>query len=204
MSDRAVKIVVYSMIILLGAFVFFFIFNQKVTPGTTNYYNGFDTFEVEQVDSGHGPTYKIKIFVNDNKDPYYVYTRSSPKEVENLYFENNLSSKILSKKEVYVTIDPFQNLTGETTIAALEIDKFIDNRYLFNKPVNSAFTRPYQNYTVKTCEDTNNETAIILLTLGPETKAYSEGECIILQGATQTDIVKLADGLIFKMLRILR
>jgi len=204
MSDRTVKIVIYGMIVLLGAFIFFLFFNQRVSPGTTKYYNGIDTFEVEQVDSQHGPTYKIKIFVDNNTNPYYIYTRSSPQDVEKLDYEYNISSKVLGKNEVYVTIDPFANLTGETTLAALEIDKFIDNRYLFNKPVNSAFTLPYQNYTVKTCDDATNETAVIYLTLGTETKAYSQGECVVLQGLTQTDIVRLADGLMFKMLRIIR
>jgi len=191
-------------VILLGAFIFFIFFNQKVSPGTVKYFNGYDTFEVEQIDAQHGPTYKIKIFVNNLKDPYYIYTRFSPEQTENFYFEKNLTSKVLGKSEVIVTLDPLQNLTGETTIAALEIDKFIDNKYLFNTPVNSAFTRPYQNYTVKTCEDATNETAIIVLSLGPETRAFSDGECVILQGATQSDIVGLADGLVFRMLGIVR
>lgn len=204
MTDRGVKIIVYGMIVLLGAFIFFLFINQRVSPGTTKYYNGIDTFEVEQIDSEHGPTYKIKIYVSNNTNPYYVYTRSSPQEDEKLDYEYNISSKVLGKPEVYVTIDPFENLTGETTLAALEIDKFIDNQYLFNTPVYSAFTVPYQNYTVKTCDDATNDTAVIFLTLGPETKAYSQGECVILQGMTQTDIVKLADGLMFKMLRIIR
>lgn len=204
MSDKTVKIVVYSMIVILGAFIIFLVFNQKVTPGTTKYYNGFDTFDVEQVDSQHGPTYKTTIYVNNNKNPYYIYTRYSPKETENLNFEYNITSKVLGKKEAYVTLDPYANLTGETTIAALEIDKFLDNKFLFSIPVNSAFTKPYQNYTVKDCNDANMNTSIIYLTLGPETKAYSEGECVILQGITQSDIVRLADGLVFKMLKIVR
>ncbi len=204
MDEKKVKIIIYGMIILLGAFVFFLFFNQKVSPGTVKYFNGYDTFEVEQIDSQHGPTYKIKIFVNTNKDPFYIYTRFSPEQAEKFNFELNITSKVLGKNEYFVTLDPYQNLTGETTIAALEIDKFIDNRYLFNKPVNSAFTEPYQNYTVKTCADATNETSIILLTLGPETKAYSDGDCIILQGITQSDIVGLADGLVLRMLGIIR
>jgi hypothetical protein len=204
MSDKTIKIIIYTMVILLGAFVFFIFFNQRVSPGTTKYYNGYDTFEVEQVDSGHGPTYKLKVFLNNNKDPSYIYTRVSPQDTENLNFERNLSSKVLGKKQVYVTIDPYANLTGETTLAALEIDKMIDNRYLFNIPVNSAFTKPYQNMTVKTCADADMNTSIIVLQTGPDTRAYSDGGCVILQGQTQSDIVKLADGLLFRMLNIVR
>lgn len=204
MSDRKIKFIIYGMIIMLGAFIFFLFFSQKVSPGTTKYYNGVDTFDVEQVDSAHGPTYMITIYLNENKEPYYVYTRATPQQVDKLSFDYDLISKVSGKKQYYVTIDPYENLTGETTLAALEIDKFIDNKFLYNKPVNSAVITPYQNYTVKTCADADNETGVIFLTTGPETKAYSQGECVILQGETQTDIVKLADALVFRMLKIIR
>lgn len=204
MSDRTVKIVIYSMIVVLGAFVFFLFFSQKVTPGTSKYYNGYDTFQVEETDTAHGPTYKITIYLSSDKNPYYIYTRASPQQVDKLSFDPNVVSNALSKKKYYVVIDPYQNLTGETTIAALEIDKFIDNKFLFNKPVNSAFTKPYQNYTVKTCADADTDTGIILLTTGPETKAFYDSGCVILQGQTQTDIVNLADALVFRMLKIIR
>lgn len=204
MGDRTVKVIIYGMVVLMGAFIFFLFFRSDVSPGTVSYFNGYDTFEVEQVDSGHGPTYKIKIFVGKNGQPYYIYTRFGPKETESLDFERNLTSKVVGKNQVYVAIDPFENLTGETTLAALEIDKFIDNKYLFNTRVDSAFTKPYQNYTVKTCEDANNETSVIVLTLGADTRAYSVGECVMLQGATQSDITRLADGLAFRMLSIVR
>ncbi|MFH1211048.1 MAG: hypothetical protein V1645_03970 [archaeon] len=202
--DDKVKYLIYGMIIVLGAFIIFLVFNQKVTPGTSKYYNGFDTFDVQQVDSQHGPTYKTIIYLNGNTNPYNIYTRYSPEETEDMNFEFNLSSKVVGKKEVFITLDPFANLTGETTLAALEIDKFIDNSYLFSTPVNSAFTQPYQNYTIKNCEDANETSGVILLQTGPETKAYSQGNCVVLQGATQPDITRLADGLIFRMLRIVR
>ncbi|MEM4266964.1 MAG: hypothetical protein QW404_02830 [Candidatus Nanoarchaeia archaeon] len=204
MSNKAVKMIIYGMIIVLGAFIFFIFFNQKVSPGTVKYFNGYDTFNVEQIDTQHGPTYKTTIYINNDANPYYIYTRVSPADAEKLSFEKGLPAKVIGKKQVYITINPSENLTGETTIAALEIDKFIDNSYLYNTPVNSAFTEPYQDYPIKTCADADNETAIIFLTLGSETRAYSQGECIVLQGSTQSDIVALADGLIFRMLKIVR
>lgn len=192
------------MIVLLGAFIFFLFFNQKVSPGTTKYYNGYDTFEVENIDKDNGPTYKIKVFINSNSNPYYIYTRYSPDQVDELGFSKDSVSKVVGKKEVYLVIDPYANLTGETTIAALEIDKFLDNNYLFSMPVKSGFTKPYKNETVVDCGNANNSTAVISLTLGSETKAYTSGECLILQGKTQSDIVMLADALVFRMLSVVR
>ena len=47
---------------------------------------------------------------------------------------------IYGDEEIYVTLNPNADLSSKATIAALEIDKIIDNEYLYNIPVHSAMT----------------------------------------------------------------
>ncbi|MBU4501042.1 MAG: hypothetical protein KKA79_00500 [Nanoarchaeota archaeon] len=203
-QEKFVKIVIYGGIIVILAFIFTIFFTQKLTPGTYQYVHGMDTFDVQQVGTTEegGITYKIKIFVGNDASPKYIYTRHEPQEMEGLKIANGIK-EILNKKEIYTVINPNEGLTGRTVIAALEIDKFIDNAYLFQIPVKSAFTEKDENnpdYPVMNCESVTEDIGIIWLTLGEETIIKNEEGCIIIQGQTEDDIIKLSDGLIFYLL----
>lgn len=202
-QEKRIKIVVYSLIIIILAFGLFIFFNQKITPGTYKYVHGMDTFEIQQIGTTKdgGITYKIKIYVNEV--PRYIYTRHEPKEMEGLKINPNIKLDIITKKEAYITINPNAELTGKTTIAALEIDKFLDNSYLFKIPTKSAFTEVYEDspdYLIKTCKDTDEDTAIIWLKLGEENVIKEEGGCVILEAQTEEELIRIADGLVFYLM----
>jgi len=204
-KEKFAKIIIYGGIIVILTFLFLIFFTQKLTPGTYTYIHGMDTFDIQQVGTTEdgGITYKIKIFVNNDQSPKYVYTRHEPKEMEGLKIAQGVIQDITTKKEAYVVIDPYEGLTGKTTIAALEIDKFLDNAHLFRIPVKSAFTQEYEDnegFPVKTCQDVTKDTGIIWLKLGEETVIKNEKGCIILEGQTEDDLIKLADGLVFYLL----
>lgn len=199
-QEKRIKILVYGMIIVLLAFGLFIFLSQKIKPGTYQYMHGMDTFDVQQIGTTEdgGITYKIKIYVNEV--PRYIYTRHEPSEIQGLKINPNVKMDILTKKEAYITINPNAELTGRTTIAALEIDKFLDNAYLYKIPTKSAFTEVYESspdYTIKTCEDADEDTAIIWLKLGEENVIKDENGCVIIEGQTEDDLIKLADGLAF-------
>lgn len=205
--EKGVKILVYGLIIVLLAFGLFILFNQKLKPGTYEYIHGMDTFEIRQIGTTEdgGITYRIKIFVNNDPSPKYIYTRHEPQEMIGLKINPDVK-QIATKKEAYITINPNAGMTGRTTIAALEIDKFLDNPYLFNIPTKSAFTEKYEtspDYLIKTCEDVNKDTAIIWLKLGEETAIKYEKGCVILEGQTEDDLIKIADGLAFYLMEMI-
>ena len=84
-----------------------------------------------------------------------------------------------------------------------EIDKFLDNAYLFKIPTKSAFTEEYESspeYIIKTCEDVSKDVAVIWLKLGEETVVKDEGGCVILEGQTEDDLIRIADGLVFYLM----
>lgn len=203
-GDKGVKIFFSILLICLIAFVVFLILNEKTVPGTYKY----DDYDIHQIiDPVTGSVvYKIKMYVSNprmSEKAVYVNTRYEPIQVEDIVLEGNVKESIIEKEEVYLTIDPDENLTGKTIIAMLEIDKFIDNRYFFNIPVKSAFIKDDgSNWTVKNCESVDEKTSVIWLKLGESTKIYEEDGCVILQGVTEEDLIMLADGLVFKILEV--
>jgi len=204
--EKKAKIIVYSLIIILLGFGLFLFVSQKIKPGTTQYVHNKDTFDIQQVGTTKegGISYRIKIFTNNDPSPKYIHTRYEPKQMDGLKIDPNVKNAVLTKKIAYATINPNdQRLKGKTTIAVMEINNILDNAYLFKIPLNSAFTEFYENdanHTIKTCNDVNKDTAVIWLKLGEETAIKEDKGCVILEGRTEDDLVKLADGLMFYLM----
>jgi len=204
-EDTKVKILIWVMVLAvvgLGAFIFF---SQDITPGTYQYVHGMNTYDIQQIGTKEkgGITYRIKIFINDDPSPKYINTRYEPKHMEGLKINPDVKKDILTKKEIFIAINPNAGLTGKTTIAALEIDKFIDNSYLFGIPVKSAFTEEFagaEGYEIKTCDDVTEETGIIWLKLGEETVIKDEKGCVILEAETEEELIRLSNGLAFYLM----
>jgi hypothetical protein len=202
-EDKSIRFFFSILLLCLIGFVVFVIINEKTVPGTYKY-KDFDIHQVIDPNTG-SVTYKIKMYITNpmmTEKAVYVNTRYEPIQVENIILEGDVKKSIVGKDEIYLTIDPNENLSGKTTIAMLEIDKFIDNKYFFNKPVKSAFIKEHNNWTVKNCKDVDEKTSVIWLKLGENNRIYEEDGCVILQGITEEDLIMLADGLIFKILGV--
>ena len=183
--------------VLLVALIFFALYwQQQQTSDIIFNYNGF-RFQRDQAIG-----YKVQLYINNQAVPVSIHLREDPRTLENIPIIGD-AQILRQKKQIYVTLDPFANLTGKTTIGALEIDAIIDNPYLFNIPVSSAFTKPYLNSTVKTCNDATVQEGIILLQTGETTHISVSDECIIIQGATEEDIIRASDRLVYTLLNIM-
>ena len=94
-------------------------------------------------------------------------------------------------------------------MAAIEIDYFIDNDYLYNIPVNSSFTETLDDVgfaeepVIKTCEDSDEETTVIWLRIGNETAVFEEDGCLVVQGIDEMGIIAAADRLYLTMVGIM-
>ena len=161
-------------------------------------YNG---FKFRMADNG----YKVEIYINQNKNPSFITVRSNPKDVENISVDKRVI-ELKDKKEVYVVIDPYENLTGVTTMATLELENVIENPFLYNIDLNAAFTRPYSNanLSVMNCEDSTKERAVIRMKLGEETRIYYEGDCLIMEAKNEYELIREADKVIFILLGIMK
>ncbi len=182
-------------ILLIGLISFIYFWQQAKTSEYLFTYNGF-RFQRDQ----YG--YKILLYINDQDVPATIHLREDPRTLEDIPISCDIQL-LRQKQQLYVVIDPIANLTSKATIGALEIDAIIDNPYLFNINVSSAFTQPYLNNTVKTCRDVTATQGIILLQTGDETVLRNEQDCIIIQGKTEDDIIRASDRLVYTLLNIM-
>jgi hypothetical protein len=196
--QRMTYIVLFLVIILLISSFFMVQSSRKKQEQYHFDYNGFD---VSSVEGG----YQFHVFINQNQESSFFTLRSDPRTIENISMERGIKEDILVKEHIYVVIDPYANLTGVTTMAALEIDKIIENPFLFNIPVNTGFTKPYESVglDVITCEDVNATLGVIWLRLGKETTIFTENNCVIIEGTTEDDLISAADKLVLVLLNIM-
>ncbi|MFH0797824.1 MAG: hypothetical protein V1906_00265 [Candidatus Woesearchaeota archaeon] len=204
-NDKAILIVI-GVLMLFGIAIYlgghFGLYNLN-RPDVYMYSNGDSEFEVRKVVDQNYVGYEIKFFYPGSGQPYYMDVRYDPASMEDIPIDRTIFNKIKDDKVMHITIDPTANLTGKTTIAALEIDKFIDNKYFLNIQVNSSVTKPYADYPIKTCGDATPDNSVIWLKTGDETKITTEGNCIIVQGKDEDDIIRAADRLVLYLVGIM-
>ncbi|MDP3916724.1 MAG: hypothetical protein Q8Q42_00360 [Nanoarchaeota archaeon] len=215
-SDEAIaktqsKIGIWMVVLFLALalFVFFMIKSQGENIDKLYFeYNGI-TFAPSKTGVG----YDMQFFINDAQYPVIMNLRNDPRELEDIPIDiDKVKNMIIGKSQIYITINATANLTGRTTIAAKEIDYFIDNPYLYDIPVNSAFLAPtteagpkIDKQVIKTCEDSNENVTVIWLRLGDETAVFEEDGCVIVQGKTpdEMEIIRAADRLYLTMMGIM-
>lgn len=203
-EKQASRILIAVIVILIALAIVIVVKQKEKFEGIYKYSNGDSEFEVQPVMIGSSLQYDIKLYFPDNPKPYLVTFRYDPLKLENISIDRKAKQLIADDKLVYVTIDPDQKLTGKTTIAALEIDKVIDNYLFYNIPVSSAVTKPYQEMKVKSCKNATAEMTVIWLKTGDSTKVYTEENCIIVQGSDEEELVRAADRLGLLLIGIMK
>jgi hypothetical protein len=200
-QDKITNIFIVMTIALVafGAFVFF---QEPQTAVLDNYQysNGYTIFEIQKVNEIES---YITLLVGQEGSKYTIGLRNDPLSLEDIPVEGSLNTRIFGSEEIFVTINPMANLSAKTTVAALEINTIIDNENLYGIPVSSAMTKEYGNYTVKSCLDATAENPVIWLTLGSETKVYTDGYCIIIVGTDEDNIIRAADRFLLTLLGIM-
>ncbi|QQG38467.1 MAG: hypothetical protein HYS32_02560 [Candidatus Woesearchaeota archaeon] len=201
--DRTVTIFVSVVVIIFIGVILYLSFGKgSITAGTVLSEDHFlykGEYEVTRVDP---ITYIIKGFIGEQ--PINIHLRTDPRNVENIPSESDIKTKLIPSKEIFITANP--NLTSNTLIAAVEISKITGNPSLFNIQTQGALTKTVGNSTlpIKTCKEATKESKVILLQLADETKIHSEGNCIIIDGETQDDLIRAADKLVLQLLEIIK
>ena len=187
--------------ILIISMIFVFSMDDGVADDVYKYTNGNTIFEVYKYSDTE--TY-ITLLTGDNGVEYTLGLRTDPLSLEDIPVTGTLNTRIFDDEIVYVTIDPFAGLTGQTVIAALEIDKVIDNEYFYQVPVMSAMTEEYSDYPIKNCDDGTVTQTVVYLTLGDETKVYTHDYCIIVMGTDEAELIRAADRMVYTLLGIMQ
>lgn len=203
------KVITISIVCLL-LFVAVIYINDKTgiisekSYKSYKYSNGESEFDVWRITYQNYVGWQVQFFVGENSQPYVLDLRYDPLSIEDVAINRGVRSKIIDDTQVYITWDPGRNYTSPLTMAGLELIKVIPNKDLFKIPVKTALTSPYKNSTVKSCKDAASKESVIYMNVGLENKISLEGDCILLEGKTEEDLVRVADRLVLYLLGIMK
>lgn len=196
------KVIIAVVLIFLGVLGGILYFGYRKSAAMSFEYNGFEITKVKNA-------YRIELYIQRgeqaSEEPIYVRLRNDPRELVNITIDDGVRDSLLKKKQIYITLDPEENLTGKSVVAGLEIDVILDNGALYSIPTNSAFTRKNEkDVIVKTCEDVTEEEGVIWLHKSDNAQILlDENGCVILEGVTEDDIIRAADRLMYTVLGVL-
>ena len=197
-SDKSsTRNIILIVIIIIGLLILFFSIRYLYHPKTTEesyVYNGFKFTKISNL-------WLTEVQIGNTI--FRITTRYSPNELEHINVEPGIYEKIVGSKGIYFTVSG--NLSSVSVLAITELGRIIGTRYgLLNIPSQAALTESDDNETlVKTCKDAVNGTGVIWFKLGNTTAAYSDQNCVIIQGTEEWDIVKAADRVTFGLLGVM-
>jgi hypothetical protein len=135
---------------------------------------------------------------------YDTSFRNGPKELEDLFIEDDVRKKIISKEKLFITINP--ELDAKAVLATVEVGRVVGNAEwgIFKIPTEVATTvETGTSRPVKTCKSTSSRIGVILFRIGETTSVTSEDECIIVEGKDSDELIKAADKLAYTLLNVL-
>ncbi len=214
-NKKRIKILFLMLFILLVGTLSVILINPVKKPNQY-IYNGFVVSKFRIRSAPEIIFHNIDLSVGNNL--YSIPLRNDPRSIENIIVEDFDEVDWLKKsseaanydilaKEVYITFDPIKYSGGDLGIAGGEIAKIIGSSStgMYKIPTGGAFTKSLNEYSkiIKTCDDANSETGIILLTLGNENKVNVEEDCIIIEGNSYEGLIKSADRFLLTLLGII-
>ena len=200
-SDKQViiAIIVIMLILILGGISLYAY--QKIRYSDVFFKYG--EFDIHKVKSGKIEQYEISFYKENSPQQYIINSRYNPKDLEEIKIYDNIS-KDLIKEKLYITMDPY--LPPSAIIAFAEINKYMENPYLFNLPTYPGITRQTENSTlpVITCNNVTSSIGIVLFEIGEKNEIYSRKGCIVLEATTADNLIRLADRLSLTVLGIMK
>ena len=216
--EKSIDKILYVLIAIAVLAVLAIIFIPNLNPFSNKIiYTSPDgeKFEIIKGQIGKVPIYTFRITVLYGRNllkPYEIPLRNQPKTLKDISIDKSVKTKILNSKGIFITMDPElpEATNMSASIAGIQLAKVIGTADygVFKIPTQGAFTKPINttnssDYPVKTCQDAAQEIRIIYLKLGNETRAYTQGECIIVEAKTPDDLIKAAEKTVLNILNIM-
>jgi len=192
-----ITLVVIVLICFLG-----YIYYVKEIKAKMHRYNGFDFYKGDLV-----WTTEIQIGEQPYTIPFYYH----PKEVEDVLVEANVEKKVQrlnASDRLFITLDP--DLESRAVVAAVELSRITGSRYrIYNVPTHGALIRPSSTSKadavnpIITCANANNQTVVVWLKLGDANVVHSKDNCILLEGQSSEDLIRVTDRFVYRLMGIM-
>nr|MBI4156524.1 hypothetical protein [Candidatus Woesearchaeota archaeon] len=188
--ERQALIIVLILAVLTVIILAIILINTKGGTSTFNY----NDYEIQEIREGNYVGYKTKVFI-DKQGPFFMNTRYSPKDLEDISISERLRPYLDNKTELYIHITGLnESFKGKTSIAALELNGLIER--FFSVPVK------YED-NIKDCSYSFNQTIVIDFRLNSKNEIYVENNCIIAVAKTEEDFIRISDRIVFHLLGIM-
>lgn len=151
--------------------------------------------------------------VNKGDQPYSIPFYYHPRDLEDVIVAENVRQKFFDVRDkggmIYITLDP-DSESNKIIIAGVEIARITGDRYgLLNVATKSAFTHPPSNASVntatpiKTCNDADNRTLVVWLTVSNKNLVSAVGNCIVVEAKDYNETVRVADRLMYSLMGVM-
>lgn len=198
--ERQNRIVIGIILIIIILGIFSIIFYQIYRHNSNFFeYNGFTVYG--GMNNGL-MAYQIQFFLEDSPQPFVINSRHHPEDLEDIPVYSGLRNDLL-KEKLYVTMEP--TLSGKATIAFAEINKYIENPFLFNVPTFPALlTKVEDNDLPKiTCGNVSRSIGVIMFKISEKNQIYGEDGCVILEAVNEEELIRGADRLSLTVLGVM-
>lgn len=138
--------------------------------------------------------------------PFYYH----PRELEEYVHQPGLEDLLLKHNgSVLITLDPDLNSTAVQ--AAVQVSRMTGERFnILNLPTQVGITNLPEGsagnstYPIVTCDDADNTTVVVWLKVGMVNSLYNSGNCIIIEGTDEQQLIRGAEKLDYLLLGIMR
>ncbi|RMF55554.1 hypothetical protein D6745_01785 [Candidatus Woesearchaeota archaeon] len=131
-----------------------------------------------------------------------VYFRNDPEYIENIKMDSKIVDSVLNTKVVYLTYNPFNNLSGSIDLARYEISEDLANDFDIYT-VNGAVVEN-QNLPLITCGNATESIPVIEMRKSNETRITMNENCIIFEAKTDFEMLELKDRLMYGLYGIIK
>ena len=209
MEEKSLRTIIIVLLLVIALFAGFIIVKKyKESEFKFSYKSVNGEYLIEKVKFENTTDYYITISASNRKEPLRIPFRNSPKDLENLYLEDNIKDRVINKHWIYITQDPetAKETNQGSFIGLMEFGRILgtsrDGIYGIN--TKSALTKAESNETVtiKTCNDIDSTTGIIYLKLGDENKVYLENACVIIQGKDEKGLIMSSEKFAYHLLGV--
>lgn len=204
-KDRSGLYIVIFILAIVGIFLGFYYAGKQIRPSGNYDYNHFKFYKSKDI-------WYTQIQMNDQLQtiPFYYH----PKDLEDIFVENNVVAKVFRPgvELILITLDPDGGaIPGQ---AGVQISRLTGQRFnIYNTPTLSALTRMDESINlsntskvvrIATCKSVNETTSVIYIRIGERNIIYSQDECVILEGKTAQDTLRVAERFDYEMLGIMK
>jgi hypothetical protein len=197
--------VVIFILIIIGILVGFYFLGKVFKPQSNTDYNHFKFYK-------QGKVWYTQIQLHNQLQTIPFYNH--PNDLGDIYVEKDIAAKVFRNTTdmILITLDPDGgSIPGQ---AGVQISRLTGSRFnIFNMPTYSALTRLDENVNVENatsiirianCSSANLTTSVIYIKIGSKNIIYSKDNCVILEGATAKDTLRVAERFDYELLGVMQ